>query len=86
VALATNEFADNAAIQRVVDKLNELSENLTKSLLTDKNSEELDTNTFAADMSEKATAIVEAQEQLNALNQQLDETEEAIAAAESFVA
>jgi hypothetical protein len=76
VALATSEFADAGAIQRVVDKLNEISTNMTAALLADTASEEKAQADWEADMAEKQTAIVEAQEQLDNLNQQLTETEE----------
>ena len=60
VALATSEFADSEAIQRVVDKLNEVNNNLLEALLNDGSNEELEQNAFVVDMDEKSKAIAEA--------------------------
>jgi len=58
--LATSEFADSGAVQRVVDKLHEIRDNMTAAMLADTESEETAQSNWVADMADKEQAIVEA--------------------------
>lgn len=62
VALATSEFADAGAVQRVVDKLHEISNNMTAALVADTADEEQAQADFEKDVAEKTAAINEARD------------------------